>query len=49
MTLSKFEELMKQEDSVLMHYRNIQVMATEKFRVYKKFSSKPMTEVVALG
>ena len=44
-----FEELLKKNISASLHYRNIQVLVTEKFRVCKKISPKIMTEVFQLN
>ena len=48
-TKSSFEELLQKNYSVSIHHRNIQVMATEMFRVYKGISPNIITEVFPLS
>ena len=47
-TVSSSEELLQKDDSVSLNHRNIEVLDTEMFRVYKRISPKIMTEVFPL-
>ena len=48
-TTSSFEELLQKDNSVSIHYRNIQVLATKILRVYKGTSPKIMDEAFRLS
>ena len=48
-TTSSSEEILQKDNSVLIHYKNIQVLAIEFLRVYKDISPKIMTEVFLLS
>ena len=39
-SLKNYEELLQKDNSVSIHYRNIQVLATEIFRVYRGYLQK---------
>ena len=48
-TTSSFEELLQKVNSFSTYHRNIQVLATEMFRVHKELSPKIMAEVFPLS
>ena len=42
---SSFEELLEKDGSVTIHTRNLQVLATEMFKVYRKLSPNIVAEI----
>ena len=48
-TTCSFEELLQKVNSFSIYHRNIQVLATEMFRVHKELSPKIMTQVFPLS
>ena len=48
-TTCSFEELLQKVNSFSIYHRNIQVLATEMFRVHKELSPKIMAEVFPLS
>ena len=48
-TTFSFEELLQKVNSFSIYHRNIQVLATEMFRVHKELSPKIMTQVFPLS
>ena len=42
---SSFEKLLEQDKSVTIHTRNLQILATEMFKVYRNISSPIFSEI----
>ena len=42
---SSFEELLEQDKSVSLHTRNVQMLATEMFKVYRSMSPPSFSEL----
>ena len=43
--ISTFEELLKKDNSVSIHQKNLQILATEMFKVYKSMSSSILNDI----
>ena len=45
---SSFEDILEKENSVSIHHKNLQALATEMFKVYKKTSPEIMQEIFTI-
>ena len=45
---SSFEDLLKKDNSVSIHHKNLQALATETFKVYNKTSPERMQEIFTI-